>query len=69
MTSKQSQRGAIRGDGITLLVAGVALGGLLVYSATSGYALPFWPAMAVIGVNLFAAGRLAWTVIKAKKNR
>ena len=46
-----TQRGAIRGDGITLLVAGAALGGLLIYSATSGYELPFWPAMAVIGVH------------------
>lgn len=67
MNSRSAQRGAIRGDGIALLVAGATLGGLLMYSATSGYELPFWPAMAVIGVNLFAAGRLAWTVIKAKK--
>jgi hypothetical protein len=69
MISRMTQRGAIRGDGITLLVAGAALGGLLIYSATSGYELPFWPAMAVIGVNLVAAGRLAWTVIKAKKRQ
>lgn len=67
MNSKPTQRGAIRADGLTLLVGAAALGGLLIYSATSGYALPLWPALAVVAVNLVAAGRLAWSVMKAKK--
>lgn len=66
-TSKFLQRGALSGDGIALLIGGAALGGLFVYSAVSGYDLPLWPALAVIVVNLVAAGRLAWSVIKAKK--
>jgi hypothetical protein len=69
MGFKHTQRGAISGDSIALLIGGLALGGLLVYSAVSGYELPFWPAMAVIGVNLVAAGRLAWGAIKAKNRR
>lgn len=68
LNSKHKQHGAIKADGITLLIGGLALMGLLVYSATSGYEIPFWPAIAVIGVNVVAAGRLAWAVIKAKKN-
>ena len=69
MNSKHLQRGTISGYGITLLVGGVALGGLFVYSAMSGYELPLWPALAVTAVNLIAAGRLAWFAIQAKKNR
>jgi len=69
MNSKHLQRGAISGDGIALLIGGVALGGLFIYSAISGYELPLWPALAVTAVNLVAAGRLAWTVIQAKKRR
>ena len=61
------QRGALSGDLIALLVGAAALGGLFVYSAASGYELPLWPALAVTAVNLIAAGRLAWTVIKSKK--
>ncbi|MBE0474983.1 hypothetical protein [Rhodoferax sp.] len=69
MTSKHFQRGAVNGATVTMLIAALVLGGLLVSSAVSGYELPFWPAMAVIAVNLLAAGRLAWTVIRAKKQR
>lgn len=69
MTSRHTQRGAIDGNGIALLIGGVALGGLLVYSAVSGYELPLWPALAVIAVNLVAAGRMIWLKIKAKKRR
>ena len=69
MTLKHLQRGAINGGVIALLIGALALGGLLIYSAVSGYELPFWPAMAVIAVNVVAAGRLAWTVIQAKKRR
>ena len=69
MNSKHLQRGALSGDSIALLIGGAALGGLFVYSALSGYELPFWPALAVTAVNVIAAGRLAWSVIKAKKQR
>ncbi len=69
MNSKHLQRGAISGDGIALLIGGAALGGLFIYSAMSGYELPLWPALAVTAVNLVAAGRLAWSVIQAKKSR
>lgn len=69
MTSKHLQRGAFNGGVIALLIGALALGALLIYSAVSGYELPFWPAMAVIAVNVAAAGRLAWTVIQAKKRR
>lgn len=67
MTSKHMQRGALSGEGIALLIGGLVLGGLLVYSAVSGYELPFWPALAVIAVNLVAAGRMLWMKLKAKK--
>ena len=69
MTSKHLQRGALNGGVIALLIGALALGALLISSAVSGYELPFWPAMAVIAVNVVAAGRLAWTVIQAKKRR
>lgn len=69
MTSKHLQRGALNGAVITMLIGALALGGLLISSAVSGYELPFWPAMAVIAVNVVAAGRLAWIVIQAKKKR
>lgn len=67
MASKYMQRGALSGEGMALLMGGVALGSLLVYSAVSGYELPFWPALAVTVVNLVAAGRMVWLKLKAKK--
>ncbi len=67
MNPSHLQRGAIKGDSITLLIAGIALVGLLVYASVSGVELPFWPALAVVAVNLVAAGRLAWTVFKSKQ--
>ena len=69
MTSKHLQRGALNGGVIALLIGALALGALFVYSAVSGYELPFWPAMAVVAVNVVAASRLAWTVIQSKKQR
>jgi hypothetical protein len=69
MTSKHLQRGALNGAVLTMLIAALVLGGLLVSSAVSGYELPFWPAMAVIAVNVVAAGRLAWITVQAKKQR
>ncbi len=65
--SKKMQHGAINGNGIALLIGGVALGGMLVYSGVSGDELPLWPALAVIAVNLVAAGRLIWITVKARK--
>lgn len=67
MTFRHIQRGAIDGNGMALLIGGVALVGLLVYSAVSGYELPLWPALAVIAVNLVAAGRMVWLKVKASK--
>ena len=69
MTFKHLQRGALNGGVIAMLIGALALAALLIYSAASGYELPFWPAMAVIAVNLVAAVRLAWVVIQAKKKR
>lgn len=69
MNLKNLQRGAIGGDSVALLVGGAALGALFVYSAFSGYELPFWPALAVTAVNLIAAGRLVWAVIQTKRRR
>lgn len=67
MTSKHAQLGALNGGVIAMLVGASALGSMLVYSAMSGHELPLWPALAVIAVNLVAAGRLAWVAIKAKR--
>lgn len=69
MSLKHTQRGVMDGNGIALLIGGLALGGLLVYSAVSGYELPLWPALAVVAVNLVAAGRMVWMKLKAKKDR
>ncbi|MDD2918674.1 hypothetical protein [Rhodoferax sp.] len=69
MISKHLQRGALNGGVLAMLIGALALAALLIYSAASGYELPFWQAMAVIAVNVVAAARLAWTVIQAKKKR
>lgn len=53
MTVKKN--GLMRGDLIGLLIGAVLLGGLLVYGALSEQALPLWPALMVVGVNLLAA--------------
>jgi len=69
MISKHLQRGALNGGVIAMLIGALAMAALLIYSATSGHELPFWPAMAVVAVNVLAAARLAWTVIQAKRQR
>ncbi len=61
------QNGFISGDIIAIVIAGVALGGLLIYGSQTGQELPVWPAIAVVLVNLVAAGRVIWSVNKAKK--
>jgi uncharacterized membrane protein (GlpM family) len=66
MTSKHLQRGAVNGAVITMLIGALVLGGLLISSAVSGYELPFWPAMAVIAVNVVAAGRGPWPLMGPK---
>lgn len=61
------QNGFINAGVLTLLVAGAALVGLLIYGATSGYELPLWPAVAVILVNLVAAGKIVLDIKKKKQ--
>lgn len=53
-------------DLIGLLLGAAMLGGLLLYGAVSKQPLPFWPAIAVIGVNVFAAVRI---VLRVRKQR
>jgi hypothetical protein len=50
-------------------LAGCALGFLLFWSAKTGQELPFWPAMAVVAVNIAVAGKLFLDVRKAKQLR
>ncbi|MFA7291557.1 MAG: hypothetical protein WC023_04825 [Rhodocyclaceae bacterium] len=61
------QNGFINASTLTLLVAGAALFGLLIYGAQSGYELPVWPAVAVILVNLIAAGKIILDIKKRKQ--
>jgi len=53
---------------MTLLIGGCALAGLLAYSWKSGQDLPFWPAVAVILVNLVATAKLVRDTMQARKN-
>lgn len=66
---KRKQDGFMNGGVMTLLIGGIALGGLLVYGSRSGQELPLWPAVAVCLVNLVAAIRIILDVQKAKKLR
>jgi hypothetical protein len=43
---------------LAILIGGLMLGGLLVYSYTTGQELPLWPALAVVAVNLYGAWRM-----------
>ena len=54
---------------ITLMIAGLALGGLLLYGATSGHEIPIWPAIAVTVVNLVAAAKVVVDVKKSKRQQ
>lgn len=63
------QYGFINASVITLLIAGLALGGLLAYGATSGQEIPLWPALLVTLVNLVAAGKLVLDIKKRKRQQ
>ncbi|PKO37468.1 MAG: hypothetical protein CVU33_13110 [Betaproteobacteria bacterium HGW-Betaproteobacteria-6] len=62
----RKQQGFINFGTMTLLVGGLALIGLLFYSAQSGHELPLWPAVVVILVNVVAAGKILLNAKKAK---
>lgn len=61
------QGGFINGGVITLLIGGLAIGGLLLYGSATGQELPVWPAVVVGLVNLVAAGKVFMDVKKAKQ--
>lgn len=63
---KRKETGAINAGVLTLLVAGAALAGLLIYGWQSGQELPLWPALAVVAVNVVAALKVA---MDARKSR
>lgn len=63
----RKQKGFINGSAITILVGGLALGGLLVYGSKTGQELPLWPAIAVALVNLVAAAKLVLDIKTARK--
>jgi hypothetical protein len=61
------QNGFINFSTMTLLVGGLALGGLLLYGSTSGQELPLWPAIAVSLVNVVAAAKIVIDTRKARR--
>lgn len=61
------QDGFINFSTMTLLVGGLALGGLLFYGSTSGQELPLWPAIAVSLVNVVAAAKIVIDTRKARR--
>lgn len=69
MDLNRKQDGFIGGSGVALLIGGLALGGLLVYGALSGYELPLWPAIAVALVNLVAAAKIIMDTRKARQRQ
>lgn len=58
--------GKMKLGNLTLLIGGLALAGLLLYGWATGQELPLWPALAVVGVNLLAAGK---TLMDVRRNR
>ena len=66
---KRMQEGFMSGGVMTILIGGLALGGLLLYGSKSGQELPLWPAVAVCLVNLVAAIKIILDVKKARKLR
>lgn len=63
------QHGFINGGVITLLIGGLAIGGLLLYGLVTGQELPVWPAVLVGLVNLVAAVKVILDVKKTKQQR
>lgn len=63
------EKGFISFGAMTLLVGGCALAGLLAYSWKSGQDLPFWPAVAVILVNLVATAKLVLDTMQTRKRQ
>ena len=63
------QLGFINGAVITLLIGGLAIGGLLLYGLVTEQELPVWPAVLVGLVNLMAAGKVILDVKKSKQQR
>lgn len=61
------QGGFISFGTMTLLIGGLALVGLLVYGAKTGQELPLWPALTVVLLNLFAAGKIVFDVKKKRQ--
>jgi Na+/proline symporter len=64
-----TQRGAISGSILTMLISGLVIIGLLAYGAVSGHELPLWPAIVVVLVNVVAAGKVFLDARKARKLR
>jgi len=63
------QDGFLNGAVITLLIAGLVLGGLLAYGSMTGQELPIWPAIAVALVNLVAAAKIIMDTKKARRQQ
>jgi len=64
----RKQDGFISSSMITILIGGLALGGLFIHASATGQELPLLPAIAVAVVNLLAAGKIVLDV-KARKQR
>ncbi|MEW6165170.1 MAG: hypothetical protein AB1642_08930 [Pseudomonadota bacterium] len=65
---KAVQRGFLNGGMLVILISGVVIGGLFIHSYATGQALPLWPAVAVIGVNLFGVWKILGEV-RARRQR
>jgi len=62
---KAVQRGFVNGGMLVILIGGLMIGGLFLHSYVTGQELPLWPALAVIGVNLYGA----WMLFKEGQMR
>lgn len=63
-------KGMLSFGSMTLVVGGLALFGLLAWGWLSGQALPLWPALLVVAVNLVGAVKLLQeTKAKAQAKR
>lgn len=62
------ESGFINSSMITILIGGLALGGLFIHASATDQELPLLPAIAVAVVNLLAAGKIILDV-RARKQR